>query len=162
MVKEIVMTGGLRCLVDDEDYERLAVVHWYPVWKRGKCYARHEDSKGPRGNIVRTYRYMHREIKPAGIGLMCDHKNGNTLDNRRENIRPCTRLQNMANQKKCSRNTSGYKGVTKRGDERWLAVIYHANISYNLGRYDTAEEAARAYDAKAKELNGEFAFLNFP
>ena len=161
MVEEILMSGGLRCLVDDEDFERLAAVHWYPVWKRGKCYARNETAKGPRGKTVRVYRYMHREIIAAPPGFWHDHINGNSLDNRRANIRPCTRLQNMANQKRSTRNTSGFKGVWRDGNT-WRAAIYRDKIKYKIGAFDTAEEAARAYDAKAKELNGEFANLNFP
>ena len=60
-------------------------------------------------------------------------------------------------------NTSGFRGVyfTKRAN-KWIAAIEKDKKKYHLGHYDTPEEAARAYDAKAKELFGEFARLNFP
>lgn len=155
------MTRGLSAKVDDDDYARLAAVHWYPVSHRGRWYARNETGTGARGHTRRTYRYMHKEIIDIPPGKIIDHKNGDSLDNRKENLRACTRLQNMANQKLSKRNTSGYKGVRKEWN-RWTATIYKQGIRYKIGAFETAEEAARAYDAKAKELSGEFAFLNFP
>lgn len=95
-----------------------------------------------------------------------DRINGN-LGYSKENCRWVTQQQNLYNKRKYPRNKSGYKGVSetvgaKGKTGKWRAAIAKDNIDYVLGRkFDTAEEAARAYDTKAKELFGEFACLNF-
>jgi len=92
-----------------------------------------------------------------------DHINGNPLDNRKSNLRICTHAENSNNTGPRKNNTSGYKGVywAKR-NKRWLAQITHNGKQVYIGHYKDKEEAARAYDAKAKEFQGEFAYLNFP
>lgn len=91
---------------------------------------------------------------------MVDHKNRDPLDNRRENLRICTPQQNCFNRNMSSRNVTGYKGVQ-------AVPPFKVTISVNgkrksIGSYNTAEEAARAYDKVAKKYYGEFASLNFP
>lgn len=106
---------------------------------------------------------MHREIMVAPSGQYVDHVNGNKLDNRRENLRMCSNSQNMANRRAPRVNRSGFKGVHffKR-DGTWRAAITQDYKTKHIGYYATPEEAARAYDIKARELFGEFAQLNFP
>ena len=78
-----------------------------------------------------------------------------------DNCRWVTQHQNLMNKRKRSNSASPFKGVRrKRG--KWRATVILDGIDYNLGVFVTQEEAARAYDAKAKELFGEFAYLNFP
>jgi len=116
---------------------------------------------------------MHRLILGLGIAsakkgnkdLHVDHADLNGLNNCRDNLRVCKPEENMRNQRRRKDNTTGYKGV-KRAVSSCI-LPYQANINfegkrYYLGTYATPEEAARAYDAKAKELHGEFAYLNFP
>ena len=129
---------------------------------------------------------MHALIMSTPKGMHTDHIDGNGLDNRKENLRVCTAQQNHQNRKLRSDSSTGFKGVAYRPIQKKKytskktgittiqeAVIkkpYRAYIGdpertgrhMNLGRYATAEEAARARDAKAKELHGEFAYLNFP
>jgi hypothetical protein len=88
-----------------------------------------------------------------------DHANGNRLDNRRENLRLCTRGENAKNIR--GRALSGFKGVTVVKGQ-WKAVIQADRVIHRLGSFDTAEEAAQAYDDAAQRLHGEFARLNFP
>lgn len=109
-------------------------------------------------------RVLGRELKRSEI---VDHINHNGLDNRRENLRIVTHSQNMQNSRTKARGgkASIYKGVTLTRSGRWLTYIGSARGKVKreyLGRYDTEEEAALAYDKKAKELFGEYANLNFP
>lgn len=96
----------------------------------------------------------------APPGLEVDHINGDRLDNRRENLRLCTRRQNTRNAK--ARSACGYRGVSHdRG--RWRSRIHHVGVGalVSLGSFDTPEEAARAFDRAARRLHGAFARLNF-
>ena len=109
---------------------------------------------------------MHRDIMKPNKDMVIDHINHNGLDNRRINLRICTKAQNECNRPAQKKNPTGFKGVS---DARayssinpYMAKIAKRGKQYYLGYYATPEEAARAYDAKAKELHGEFAYLNFP
>jgi hypothetical protein len=101
-----------------------------------------------------------------------DHGLHDTLDNRRmvngkENLRIASPLQNCQNRSRRSDNASGYKGVSKRLRKGCKIATYRAQIDANganqhIGDFTTAIEAAQAYDARAVELFGRFAYLNFP
>ena len=110
---------------------------------------------------VKTF-LMHRVI--LGVDdpkVFVDHKNGDTLDNRRCNLRRCTNQQNQFNRGLSTNATSGYKGVWRhKGTGRWQANICHNRKKHYLGLHNTAEEAAKAYNVTAKRLYGKFARLN--
>lgn len=90
-----------------------------------------------------------------------DHKDGNTMNNRINNLRESTVQQNSCNLKLNVNNTSGYKGVVKdRCDGKWRAAIASGDVNYFLGVYNTKEEAALAYNLAAKVLHKDFAKLN--
>lgn len=94
-------------------------------------------------------------------GMICDHKDRNSLNNQDDNLRNCTNQQNKANGNLYKNNTSGFRGIGKTG-KKWQARLFiYGKCVLNVVR-DTAEEAARAYDESVKEHNGEFAVLNFP
>ena len=106
---------------------------------------------------------MHRFLlKSDCLGKSVDHKNGNGLDNRRENIRVCTALQNNMNRSAFKNNSVGIKGVCVTGSGRYMARITIKSRCIYIGTFNTNEDAAAAYDLEAKKRFGEFAKLNFP
>lgn len=165
-MKRIPLTRGKYAIVDDEDFEYLCQWRWQ-AWQShsGNWYAIRSDwNKGkPVG-----YR-MHRVIAIAERGQICDHINGNGLDNRRSNLRFATQGQNCRNRRDRGSSIkvlSRYKGVTKRLDKNYrrpcVARIYCDGKQYSLGRYDTELDAAIVYDVAAQLFHGEYACLNFP
>lgn len=137
-------------IIDDEDYE---------IFKKYKYHIT--------GGYLRINNGpdFHRILLPYKDGLQVDHINGNKLDNRRCNLRYCTKAQNCANRIKPDKRKrhSKYKGVTKyKNVKKFYACIRHKGFLINIGKYETEEEAARAYDSMATTLCGEFAILNFP
>ncbi len=103
---------------------------------------------------------LSRAIMGTPKGLIAEHKNHNTLDNRRRNLRNATRAQNMWNRKKTC-GSSKYKGVYFRPPyKKWRAAIYFNNKRISVGYFAKEEDAARAYNKRAKQLFGKFACLN--
>jgi hypothetical protein len=102
--------------------------------------------------------YMQNFIMRTDSKL--DHINGDGLDNRRENLRRATSAQNTWNSRKSTRTSNPYKGVSRSG-KKWVASICKNYTPIRIGLFETPEKAALAYDAKARELFGEFAKTNF-
>tara|TARA_R110000824_G_scaffold384421_1_gene578404 strand:- start:720 stop:1397 length:678 start_codon:yes stop_codon:yes gene_type:complete len=151
--------GRFEVLYDAEDEALIKEHRWY-IWKpaagHGSNYYALSDGRG------KTTR-MHRLVMSAEKGVQIDHRDQNGLNNKKDNLRPCSNLQNQYNRKPDKRNTSGYKGVSwVKRDKKWQAQIVKDGKNTNLGLYETKEEAARVYDAEAKIQHGEFAYLNFP
>lgn len=112
---------------------------------------------------------VHRLVAAAYLGLELrsktevDHIDRNRKNNRVDNLRLCNSSEQKSNAHKRSDNTSGFKGVCwDKSYQKWLARVYFMGKAYFCGRHLTAEDAARRYDAKAREVQGEFAVLNFP
>lgn len=148
--------GRYTAIVDEEDFYRIGK-YWWALQVEG--YA-HRHRRGMQ-NIL-----MHREILDAGEGDIVEHINGNGLDNRRSNLRLSTRSRIVFKDGKRNYEepkTSEYKGVCYcKQTGRWKSTIRVDGKQKWLGRHNTEEAAARAYDEAAKELIGEHAFLNFP
>ena len=157
-MKRIPLTRGKVALVDDDVYDYLMQWTWYARKSRSTYYATRK-SKSPQGGCVQ----MHRVFMGAKKGQLVDHANGNGLDNRICNSRRCNHRQNMWNQCKMRRTTSStYKGVSwQKQMNKWEAYIRHKGKHIYLGCYREEDDAARAYDAKARELFGVFARPNF-
>lgn len=151
--------SGYDVLLDDEDYERLKEFRYsvgkYTLDRQGRFYFRRNlyvDSK-------RTTISLHRDIMGCvyGDGETVDHKDGNTLDCRKENLRFSTHAENMRNCKIYTNNTSGIKGVqwhTRIG--KWTAQIRVDGVLKHLGYHADIKDAEAAYTKASKEFHGEF------
>ncbi len=130
--RQIALTRGKYAIVEPEDYQRLSQFRWYPQKVRNKVYACRFD-KWVKGRKRKSY-LMHREIIQIPDQMVCDHINGDGLDNRKENLRPATRAQNSWNRGKsrvisCSR----YKGLAwDKQDKRWEVWISTLNVGLNV------------------------------
>jgi hypothetical protein len=152
MTKQVPLSRGLFALVDDEDFEHVSAFKWRAV-------------KG-----VETF-YAHTKIDGRSIGMhrlltgplateVVDHENGNGLDNRRSNLRPCLHKHNTRNRRKMKgATTSKFKGVCLTKG-KWRSSIIHEGERVDLGRYNSEILAARQYDRAARLLFGRFARTN--
>jgi hypothetical protein len=145
---------GLVTIVDEADYEKVKGHGWYAFAPKAsiQTYAR---TCIRRRNIL-----LHRLILQAERGVIVDHINGNGLDNRRCNLRAtCNGSLSQLNRPCPKNNKSGFKGVhIARG--RYVARLQWNRRCIHLGSFDSPVDAALAYNAKALELGGEFAWLN--
>jgi hypothetical protein len=159
--KEIPLTNGMVALVDADDFDLVRGYRWNPVRSTkaaATLYAR-TALRGKDGYYLK----MHILILGKMPGKVIDHINGNGLDNRRCNLRHVTVSQNQANSAKHIKGSSSFKGVSwVRRDSRWKAQITVNYRSIWLGSFESAEEAARAYDDAAMRHFGECARVNFP
>jgi len=159
-MKEIPLTQGQVALVDDEDYEELNNHKWLAGWYAGTNSYRAQRSSS-RKKSKRTVISMSRAIMNAQSGQEVDHRNHNTLDNRRENLRICTHSENQRN-KSPQKHGSNYKGVTWcKAAYKWRAQIRLDSRLHFLGYFSDEIEAAHVYDSAARKLFGEFAYTNF-
>lgn len=150
--------GPLWAKIDRIDFERVTTGRpWSVCGKIGKPYAQRTGPNGGRSGQVA----MHRFIMNAPAGIEVDHRNGDGLDNRRRNLRLATHLQNTANNHR-KPGLSGFRGVTARPWGAFEVRVRSNSRTIKLGFFRDPVLAALAYDEKAAEINGEFAFLNFP
>lgn len=153
-MKMIPLTMGLHAIVDDEDYKNLVQFKWVTI--SSGYSGRYEHYKNET-----TIHLMHRQIMKCPDGMVIDHKNGNKLDNLKNNLRVCTRSQNQSNRKISTRNKSGFKGVSWQGrDNKWLSLIIVNKKRKQIGLFDCKIEAAKAYNLAAEKYFGEFALFN--
>ncbi len=159
----------LFALIDDEDYQK--VKGFVYLWDKNRI-------KGNKGYAYRFEYYpnvskrwfnrkrvfLHNDVlgveTKISDGLQVDHINRDSLDNRKANLRIVSFSENQINKGLSKRNSSGYKGVSwHERDKIFRAAITYNSIKYCLGNFKKAEEAALAYNKKAKELSA-YAWLN--
>ena len=153
-MKKIPLSQGKFAIVDDDKFD------WLNQWKW--CVSKSGNSYYAKAWIGGKMIRMHRLILKAMCGQQVDHKNHNTLDNRITNIRLCNNSQNQQNSRKFKNGTNKYKGVHLfKLTGKWEVQICFNKARHHLGYFDSDVKAAKAYDAKAKQLFGEFAYCNF-
>lgn len=146
-----------KVLVDPCDLWLLTAYAWCIKMCGGKPYVAGTDHINGRAVMC----FLHRVIMNAPPGVEVDHINGNTLDNRRCNLRICTHKENGRNQKSHG-GSSKYKGVSWHKQRRkWQAQIKVDGKNIHLGYFDDEEGTAFTYDVAARILFGDFARLNF-
>jgi len=153
----IQLTDGSYTVIDAEDQQLARAYRWMRHHTgSGNYYA--ANTTAPRTGRV----YLHRLVmgEPASH---VDHISRDKMVNCKANLRACTCAQNLSNRGKTAMNTSGYKGVdwVKR-ISTWRAQIGVRGARLFLGHFTDPVAAARAYDAAARRLHGEFALTNFP
>lgn len=152
-MKEIQLTRGKVALVDDEDFAELNKIKWWAGQERGGVtYAQGWIKE------TKSRRRMHQILINAPKGMQIDHKDGNGLNNQRENLRLASTGSNMQNRGATRFNKSGFKRVRwNKKDKRWTAFIRCQGKDIFLGNYTEPEPAYLAYCLAAHELHGEFA-----
>lgn len=152
----VPLTQGLFALIDAEDAERVGQYKWNASKAKstGAFYARsHAAIEGRRSSAL--HRFVLRLTEEFG-----DHRNGNTLDCRKVNIRPANRMQNGWNRKPDRDSRSGIKGAHWNGrDRNWVSYIRVGNVKYRLGSFATAELAGAAYKDASIRLHGEYSYF---
>lgn len=154
--RTIPLTQGKVTIVDADEHRHLSAFKWHAHETRpGVFYAARKEG--------RKTVHMHRLIAWALDGEDVDHINLDTLDNRKENLRTCTRSQNMMNRGPTRDATSVFKGVCWSSYYGlWAAQIMVGGRNHVLGRFEKEGDAARAYDEAARRMHGDFALVNFP
>lgn len=144
---------GFTVLIDDEDALLIQKNKWYKLNKRvGQIYF-------GRMSKNRKCVLLHREILGLkhGDGFKVDHINGDTLDNRKVNLRICNTSENARNQKRNNRNTTGYKGVSyhKKSGKYSARITADGKLIW-LGLFDTPKQAYKKYCEASKMYHGVF------
>ena len=149
----IRLHDGNTATIDAKDAHLVCGLHWSAIKSNGKIYAAHVARVG--GKTKTTY--MHRLLCDVDAQMTVDHINGNSLDNRRSNLRQATQSENMRNVGLTCANTSGAKGVHwLKSASKWQARIRHEGKRIHLGLFDNLDDARAAYQSAAVRLHGEF------
>lgn len=155
---KIELTRGNQSIIDSEDYTRISNFRWF-LTTNGYAARMIKGLPFKKRKMV----FLHREILGAVKGSTVDHINGDTLDNRKSNLRICKNSENSRNRiaPRINKSTK-YKGVSWfRRDKKWRTQITKDYKHYHIGYFSTERSAAMAYDIWARDMFGEYARLNF-
>ncbi len=154
-MKTIKLTQNKVTLIDDEDFERVSQHNWYAHISKDNWRAEREEKINGRKKILIMSRFIMNVVNSK---MLVDHKNHNTLDNQKSNLRICTNSENCQNRRKRENNRSGFKGVSwSKIAKRWRAQIKTNGKGIHLGYFNDPELAHKAYCKAAIKYHGEFA-----
>lgn len=165
-MKKLPLIKGKFAIVDDEDYPYLSRFRFIYQQKKdatkGSVFATLLRDKMKYVSIPMASFLMRPPRYPE---IRLNHKNGNSLDFRKENLIYVKQGDHSHRGQKrrtnCGVNcTSKYKGLTRRKNGKWSVQINKDKISYRLGTFKTEEKAALIYNEKARELYGDLAYQN--
>jgi len=153
--KYITLTKGKKALVDADMFDYLNQWKWY--YKEPGYAERTQHVKNGKKKHIK----MHRLIMDTQEDMDVDHIDNDGINNTKENLRNCTRQQNLMNKSKQSNGKSIFKGVYwEKGLNKWRSRIKANNKHIHLGVFLKEKEAAKAYNEAAKKHFGEFAYIN--
>jgi hypothetical protein len=168
-MKELTLNNcEKKVMLDDEDYERLKDIN-FCAFSKGSSIGRTFTKRFPIKNAEGTVVFVKKKIVYKSLanyvmntdGIMYDHKDRNSFNNQKYNLRPSDTKENACNRDKVTGYSSKYKGVSwVRKRRRWVSVIYLDTKLIFLGYFKEEIEAAKAYNDKAREIQKQFAVLN--
>jgi hypothetical protein len=158
--RKIDLGDDVYTIVDQDVYYRLGHHKWHLRGSNAKKFYAVRDVKTGPGRTKQLG--LHREIMNEPKGLLVDHKNGNSLDNRIANLHSATWSENAQNRPKKQNTSSRFKGVSfHKQYKKWGATICYQGKNILLGWFVNEIDAAKAYDRAALKYYGEFAKVNF-
>lgn len=157
----IELSKGYKAIIDDEDYPFISQYRWYAHSSGKHVYACRTERFGLRKDNKKRHIYLHRVLLSAKEEFV-DHVNGDTLDNRKNNLRLCSNSENSRNQiNRKNKINSKFKGVKKNANcSTWSARITFNRKEIYIGSFKNEEDAAKAYNKAALEYFGQFAKVN--
>jgi hypothetical protein len=145
--------NGHTVIVDDDDAHLATSFKWrvreYSGGNFRACY-------NLQNNGTQKTLFLHRQICQPPECMVVDHINGNSLDNRRANLRICTQAENLRNKRAYANNKTGLKGVHRVSSNSYRAMISVDKNSIDLGCYPTPEQAHNAYQHASLKYHGQF------
>lgn len=135
-MRYISLTQGQFAIVDEADFEELSKYKWY--FHQGRAVRKPRVVDGRKKGFV----WMHREIVNPGKNKVVDHINGNTLDNRRDNLRVCTRSQNQWNKTLHTKSVTGVKNIHwNKQKRRYIVRFQKYGKKIDFGQFKALPDA---------------------
>ena len=163
-MKEIPLNKGMVALVDDEDYERCMQYKWFAKKQSvHNYYAYRNVSIGDKKHKRQVSLSLHRFVLGlVGVNVIIDHKDRDTLNDQKDNLRICTTSQNCMNKRKRSNSNCDLRGVQiDKRNNKFTCVIWQEKKNIHLGSYITKEEAGHVRDFWSAYFHKDFANFNF-
>jgi hypothetical protein len=163
-VVTIELSKGYSTKIDLVDFPLISQRSWLAVYQKhsGYVYAQASTStKINRKKVSINFRMSRYILNVTDPKIEVDHIDGDSLNNTRNNLRLCTKGQNMSNLRKIRKSSSRFKGVTfSKSKNKWKSQMSHNDKNRHIGYFDSEIEAAIAFNWEALKWRGSFAKLN--